>query len=407
MTIDWYLCSFVDVFGQAGSLVVPATAFDDAVANGVPFDGSALEGRARVFESDMRLRPDPATVVELETGFAQVWCTVVEPSGAPWPLDPRTALLQVLDRVDDLADGVRFGAELEFYVLGSEGEPVDRARYYSDLDGPGADVVLDVASTLAARGVPVTAVHSEAGPGQYELDIGLLAPLAFADAIVRTKDLLRRAARRSGLAVSFMARPMPDEPGSGLHVMQSSSLLLGVDGKLTADGRAFVAGQLAHAPGLCALAAGTVNSYLRLHAGPEAPGAAVWGHVNRGALVRIGAGPGAVVGVEFRGADPAANAHLLVAALVATGAAGIADDLELGPPNDESSAGFDPSGGSQRFAPLPRTLDDALDAFALDDVLADAFDARLIQVLLDGRRAETEAFRAHVTTWERGWYRDV
>jgi glutamine synthetase len=183
--------------------------------------------------------------------------------------------------------------------------------------------------------------------------------------------------------------------------------LLGGDGKLTDAGSSFVAGQLAHASGLCALAAGTINSYRRLHAGPEAPGAAVWGRVNRAALVRLGAVPGAVAGIEFRGADPAANAHLLAAGLIATGAAGIEQELELGPPNEESTAGFDPAAESQRCASLPRTLDDALDAFALDDVLADSFDPRLVQVLLDGRRAETEAFRAHVTTWERDWYRDV
>jgi glutamine synthetase len=268
-------------------------------------------------------------------------------------------------------------------------------------------VVLRAASTLAARSVPITAVHSEVGPGQYEIDIGLLPPLEFADAVVRTKDVLRRAARHAGLSVTFMARPLPDEPGSGLHVQQASPHLLGSDGKLTDYGRSFVAGQLAHASGLCALAASTINSYRRLHAGPEAPGAVVWGHMNRAALIRIGAGPGAAAGIEYRGADPAANAHLLVAGLIATGAAGIDEDLELAPPSEESTAGFDPSSESQRFAPLPRTLDDALDAFILDDVLADAFDARLAQVLVDGRRAESEAFRSHVTTWERDWYRDV
>jgi glutamine synthetase len=407
MTIQWYVCSFVDVFGQTGSLVVPDTAFDDAVTNGLPFDGSALEGRARVLESDMRLRPDPDTVIDLGDGHAQAWCAVVDSGGAPWPVDPRTALSLIVDRESELAAGMRLGAELEFYLLGAEGEPVDSANYYSDLDGRGADVVLQAATTLAERGVPIAAVHSEVGPGQYELDLGLLAPIEFADAVVRTKDVLRRTARRAGLTVSFMARPLPDEPGSGLHVMQSSSLLLGADGKLTEVGRSFVAGQLAHASGLCALAAGTVNSYRRLHAGPEAPSAVIWAHVNRAALIRLGAGGGDAAGIEYRGADPAANAHLLVAALIATGAAGIEDDLDLAPPSEESTAGFDPASDSQRFAPLPRTLDDALDSFALDDVLADAFDARLVQVLLDGRRAETEAFRAHVTTWERDWYRDV
>lgn len=407
MTIEWYVCSFVDVFGQTGSMVIPAASFEDAIANGVPFDGSALEGRARVLESDMRLRPDPSTVVQLDDERAQAWCAVVDASGEPWPVDPRTALVQVIDRFSELAENIRFGAELEFYLLGPDGQPVDGARYYSDLDGPGADVVLEVASTLTTRGIPITAVHSEAGPGQYELDIGLLPPLAFADAVVHTKDVLRRAGRRNGLTATFMARPLPDEPGSGLHVQQASSLLLAEDGKLTDHGSGFVAGQLAHASALCALAASTINSYRRLHASPEAPGAAIWGRVNRAALVRLGAGPGAGAVIEFRGADPAANSHLLVAGLVATGAAGIELDLELAPPNEESTAGFDPASQSQRFAPLPRSLDDALDAFALDDVLADAFDPRLVRVLLDGRRAESEAFRAHVTTWERDWYRDV
>jgi glutamine synthetase len=407
MTIQWYVCSFVDVFGRTGSLVVPAASFDDAVAVGIPFDGSALEGDVRVLESDMRLRPDPLTVVELEDGRALAWGEVIDASGAPWAVDPRTALGLVVDRVPELADDLVLGAELEFYLLQPDGQPVDRARYYSDFDGPGADLVLQVASILAARGVPIAAVHSEAGPGQYEIDIGMLAPLAFADAVVHTKDVLRRAARRAGLTVTFMARPLPDEPGSGLHVSQSSPLLLDGDGKLSEPGSWFVAGQLAHASGLSALAASTINSYRRLHAGPEAPGAAVWGRVNRAALVRLGVGPGAATGIEFRGADPAANAHLLAAGLIATGAAGIEQELELAPPNEESTAGFDPAVASQRFASLPRTLDDALDAFALDDVLADSFDPRLVQVLIDGRRAETQAFRAHVTTWERDWYRDV
>ena len=144
MTIQWYVCSFVDVFGQTGSLVVPTAAFDDAAANGIPFDGSALEGRARVLESDMRLRPDPATVVELDDGHAQAWCAVVDGSGAPWPVDPRTALMLTVERLPELAGEMRLGAELEFYLLDGAGVPVDRARYYSDLDGPGSEVVLRV-----------------------------------------------------------------------------------------------------------------------------------------------------------------------------------------------------------------------------------------------------------------------
>ena len=160
-----------------------------------------------------------------------------------------------------------------------------------------------------------------------------------------------------------------------------------------------MAGQLAHAAALCALAAPTVNSYRRLHAGPEAPGAALWGHVSRAALVRVTANLGKEASIEFRGADPSANAYLLIAGLIAAGAAGIDAQLEPGPPSDESIGGFDAYVDTQRFVSLPRSLDEALDALQADDVLVDAFDSLLLTRLVDGRRVESEQFRATVSAW--------
>ena len=182
-------------------------------------------------------------------------------------------------------------------------------------------------------------------------------------------------------------------------------MLLDEGGSLTDDGRSFTAGQLAHASGLCALAAPTVNSYRRLHAGPEAPSAAIWSTANRAALIRVSTTTGADASIEYRGADPMANPYLLLAGLLAPARPASTEEAELGHPQDEAAGSFDPAMAS-RFEPLPRNLDEALDALVADDVLTDAFDPGLIGNLVTGRRAELEQFRTHVTSWERDRYLD-
>jgi glutamine synthetase len=148
-----------------------------------------------------------------------------------------------------------------------------------------------------------------------------------------------------------------------------------------------------------------VNSYRRLHAGPEAPGAAVWAHNSRAALIRVSSDLGEAASVEFRGADPQANPYLLLAGLLLAGAAGVTAGLELDPPNEESVGGYDPvARTTTRYEPLPRSLDEALDALATDDVLVEGLDSALIDRLVDGRRAESEEDRNHVTRWELDRY---
>jgi glutamine synthetase len=400
---------FVDVFGAAHSLQLPAQRFDDAVANGAPFDGSALEGRARHFEADMLLRPDPRAVVNLGDGLARVACTVAAPDGSDWPGDPRTALLALLDTVDELAANYRAAAELEYFLLSDDGRPVDQAGYFSETEGLGMTVTRAAADRLTAYGVEVVSCHSEAGPGQYELDLAPLEPLALADGLVMAKQVLREVAGAAGLRATFMARPFAGEPGSGLHLHQQVGGALfapGARGRLDEDGRRFVAGQLAHARSLSALAAPTVNSYKRLHSGAEAPSAVVWAHTNRAALIRVGSAGGQEPAVEYRGADPSANPYLLVGGLLAAAAHGLEAGLGLGPAVEEDPGGFDPASASVRLEPLPRDLDEALDALLADDVLVDAFDSRLLSRLVDGRRAEAEAYRDQVTAWELARYLD-
>jgi len=405
--IDWVRLSFVDVLGISHSIQLPAARFDHAVDHGEPFDGSVLEGRARLLETDMLLRPDPETLVVIGDGLARVVCTVLERDGTPWPGDPRTALAAICDDLGDLAADYSASAEVEFYLLDGNAEPIDHAGYFEETESAGPAVVRAAAAKLGSYGIAVDACHHEAGPGQYEIDLASLPPLALADALVLTKQIVREEAAGAGVRATFMARPLAGQAGSGLHLHQRIAGRAFLDGKLSPDGRAFVAGQLAHARGLSALAAPTVNSYKRLHSGPEAPGAAVWAHQNRGALIRVSSFVGADASLEFRGADPSANPYLLIAGLLVTGAVGIDSGLELPPPVEEEIGGYDPAGGfSVTFEPLPRDLDDALDRLLADDVLVDAFDHQLLSRLVDGRRAEAAEYRSQVTGWEIERYLD-
>jgi glutamine synthetase len=404
--LRWLKLSFVDVFGSNCALTLPAARLDEAATDGILFDGSALEGPARYLESDMRLLADLTTLVDHGNGDGRVVCTVLTPAGSAWTGDPRTGLRQAIEATGELSELYRVSAELEFYLLDGSGEPIDQAGYFDDQSGPGLAVVKAAADELAASGVPVISAHHEGGPGQFELDLGPLDALALADALVTAKESLRRLATEVGLVATFMAQPLSGRPGSGLHLHQRvGEVLVDPTGTLTDEGRSFTAGQLDHAAGLCALAAPTVNSYRRLHAGPEAPGAAIWSTANRAALIRVSSSTGADASVEFRGADPMANPYLLLAGLLVTGAAGLAEEAELGHPHDELPGSFDPSEAS-RFEPLPRNLDEALDALVADDVLTDAFDPALVANLVNGRRAELEQFRTHVTSWERDRYLD-
>jgi glutamine synthetase len=388
---------------------IPVSRFAAAAANGEPFDGSALEGRSRVIETDMRLRPDADTLIRLGGGTARAVCTVLTKDGAPWAGDPRVALAAAVAETGFLGREYTASAELEFYLLNAEAHPIDAGGYFEDAGGAGMAVVRAAADRLSAWGIGVDSCHHEAGPGQYEIDLAAASAVGLADAIVLAKHAVRAAAAAdAGLRASFMPAPFAGEAGSGLHLHQrAGARLADANGTLSDEGRGFLAGQLAHARGLCALAAPIVNSYKRLVAGPEAPSAAVWAHANRGALLRLSPDLGGGATLEFRGADPSANPYLLLAGLLVTGAWGIQTGAELPPAFEEELGGFDPAAlDSARFELLPRDLDEAIGALVADDVLVDAFDAQLLTRLVDGRRAEADAYRTQVTPWEVERYLD-
>ncbi len=170
---DWVRLIFVDVFGASHAVVLPAAHYDAAVAHGVPFDGSAIEGRARHLEADMLLLPEPSTLRTDGPAGARVCCTVTDRARRPWLGDPRTALVAMIETFE-LASVYRAAAELEFYLLDEDGAPVDRGGYFGGLNGPGLAVTQMAAERLADNGIDVIGAHLEAGPGQYELDLAAL-----------------------------------------------------------------------------------------------------------------------------------------------------------------------------------------------------------------------------------------
>ncbi len=406
--ISWVRLSFVDVFGVGHSMQIPAHRFASAAEHGEPFDGSSLEGRARLIETDMRLLPDPDTLICLEDGVARVVCVVLGTDGEPWPGDPRTTLAMIADDLGELGTDYTVSPELEFYLFDEDADPVDTGGYFDETESLGMAAVRRAADRLTSFGVRVDSAHHEAGPGQYEIDIAPLPALEAADTLVLTKQIVRDEAARAGLEATFMARPLAGQPGSGLHLHQRvGSLLVNADGSLSEEGGRFLAGQLEHARAISAFAAPSVNSYKRLHSGPEAPGAIVWAHVNRGALIKLAPNMNEGASIEFRGADPSANPYLLFASLLVSAAHGLGAGTELPPAFEEEMGTFDPAAvDSTRSELLPRDLEEALDSLLADDVMVDAFDGALLTRLVDGGRADIEAYSAQVTPWELERYFD-
>jgi glutamine synthetase len=415
---------FADVTGAVKTVAVPARRIAAVLAEGEWFDGSALEGLAREVESDMFLRPDPSTFSIIEPSgvpCGRLICEVVKPSGELYPGDGRGTLRALLDGAESAGLGYLVAPEIEFFLFPTDTiGPLadDPSSYFERSRGRSRRVELEIVSGLEVMGIHVESSHHEVASGQFELDLPLLPALVAADTITTLKPAVKEMARERGMQATFMPKPLADAAGSGMHVHQ---VLVDRSGRSVFDdpadayglstiAKAFLAGQLDHAPGMCALVAPTVNSYKRLVPGYEAPVAGSWGRHSRGALIRVptpvrgDAAPGEVFGarLELRLVDPSCNPYLAFTAMLAAGLDGLDRGCELGPPLEELEHGF--GGGHSVTKPLPASLGEALAAFEDDDVITDALGSVLTELFLDAKRLEWEAYRRQVTPWERDTY---
>lgn len=420
---------FTDVVGMAKSVTIPAVELADCLARGKWFDGSALEGFARVAETDMYLRPDLATYAEVPWGtaadgegdrVARLICDVLMPDGQRFAGDPRAMLIAALDAAAALGLRYEVSPELEFFLLReSEGIardplPHDRGGYFDLSTDVAADVRREMVSELGTMGIRVESSHHEVAAGQHELDFAPADALAMADAMVTARYAIKAIAQRHGLWATFLPKPFHGINGSGMHTHQQLTRMS--DGAnafadpgdaqyaLSALGRHFIAGQLAHAHASCAIVAPLVNSYKRLVPGYEAPVMITWGRVNREALVRVPRVAGSAaqtLRVELRSPDPSCNPYLAFAVMLRAGLDGMAHNLPLPPPVEEGLYTLEEPARLRRgIGILPETLADALAALQGDQVLLDALGEQIAAWFIDAKSREWDEYRREVHPWE-------
>jgi glutamine synthetase len=419
---------FSDIIGSSKQITIPVDHWDDAVTHGVWFDGSSIEGFARVAESDMYLTPDLDTFTvipwEMDLSTARVICDVRMPDGSPFEGDPRQVLRRQLDRAAKLGLEYFVGPELEFFLfkVHSNGDllpltPHDEAGYFDISTDLAHSVRRQMVDALTAMGIDVEASHHEVAAGQSEIDFRYGPALTAADSAITFRTTLKAVAQKNGLHCTFMPKPIAGVNGSGMHVHQSLWRRDGSDTAmhdpdsdygLSQTALHFIGGQLTHAPGMTAILAPLVNSYKRLVPGYEAPIYISWGRTNRSALIRIPrltSGRYKSTRCELRCPDPSCNPYLAFAVMLAAGLDGINNKLEPPPPAEEDLYHVD--GMRAGLETLPGDLGDAIEALKQDEIIQDALGQHVFERFVEAKMVEWSDYQRHVTKWELDRYLKV
>jgi glutamine synthetase len=429
---------FTDVLGYLKSVAVAPAELEGAFAEGIGFDGSAVEGFARVYEADMIAKPDPSTFQLMplsgeSPGVGRMFCDILLPDGTPSYADPRHVLKRALARASDLGFTFYTHPEIEFFLLrekpepGVKPQPIDSGGYFDHTPHSIAhDFRRNAITMLESMGISVEFSHHEAAAGQQEIDLRYADALSTADNIMAFRLAMKEVALEQGVYASFMPKPFTEHPGSGMHTHMSlfegdRNVFYepGAQFQLSKLGRAFIAGLLRHAAEITAVCNQWVNSYKRLWggdeaiagAGGEAPAYICWGHNNRSALVRVPMykpSKGNATRVEIRSLDPACNPYLAFAVILAAGLNGIENDYEL-PPGAEDDVWALTSAERRALgiAPLPQSLSDACNVMEGSELVAETLGEQVFDFFLRNKRAEWQEYRRQVTEFELDRYLPV
>jgi glutamine synthetase len=422
---------FTDILGIVKAVTIPIHRMADSVSHGTWFDGSSIEGFTRIAESDQYLMPDMATFAEIPwqpgngpRGTARVICDVYTPRGEPFAGDPRYILRRQVERARKLGYVVNMGPELEFFLFRRDEAgkvaplPHDLAGYFDFSTDLAQEVRQDMVDALEAFGISVEAAHHEVAAGQHEIDFEYSDALKTADNALTFKFALKAIAQLHGLYATFMPKPIFGINGSGMHTHQS--LFSIEEGRnafadpanrygLSDLARSYMAGILAHAKGMAAVLAPTVNSYKRLVPGYEAPTYITWGRTNRSALIRVPMiSPGKSIEgtrAEVRCPDPSSNTYLAFAVMIAAGLDGVERGLALSDPVEESLFEMDVHQVTERgIQELPGTLGQAIDELKADAVVCEALGDHVLEHYVEAKTAEWDEYRTQVTQWELDRY---
>ncbi len=414
---------FTDVLGTLKSVAIAPAEMEGAFAEGIGFDGSAIEGLSRVYEADMLAKPDPSTFQVLpwrgdNPGTARMFCDLMLPDGSPSPADPRNVLRRALWRAGELGFTFYTHPEIEFYLLdpvaAAKGRPVaiDEAGYFDHVaHGAGTDFRRTAITMLENMGISVEFSHHEAGPGQNEIDLRYADALTTADNIMTFRTVIKEVGLEQGVFASFMPKPFTNHPGSGMHTHLSlfegdrnAFNEPGAPYQLSTTGRRFIAGLLRHAAEICAVTNQWVNSYKRLWGGGEAPAYLTWGRNNRSALVRVPMYKPTkdnATRAEMRSIDAACNPYLAFAVVLAAGLKGIEGEYELPAEAEDDVWSLTPQERDvMGIQALPSSLGDALRLMENSDLVAETLGEHVFDFFLRNKRQEWREYREQVTQFE-------
>ena len=410
---------FSDILGNLKGFAITVEELEDALERGVGFDGSSVEGFARIDESDMVAMPDPTTFRILpwrprQHAVARMFCDVLLPDGSPFDGDPRYVLKRNLERAARLGFTFYVGPELEYFYVKSPEKPelLDQGGYFDQIPMEAAsDLRRETVITLSEMGIPVKYSHHEVAPSQHEIDLQYTDALTMADNVMTAKLVIKEVAMRHGVYATFMPKPVAGINGSGMHVHQSlfrggrNAFYFADDPwKLSRLGRLYIAGLMRHAHEITLVTNQWVNSYKRLVPGYEAPVYISWARINRSDLIRIPAykpGREDSVRLEYRAPDPACNPYLAFSVMLAAGLEGVEREYEVPDPVEGNVYEMSEEERRRRgIGTLPGSLWEAIQLAERSEVVRKALGDHVFESFLRNKRIEWDGYRAQVTDYE-------
>ena len=422
--VEFIRLQFTDLFGILKNVAIPKSQLKKALDNQMMFDGSSIDGFARIEESDMCLRPDLDSFVIFpwrpQTGkVARLICDVYKTDGTPFEGDPRHILKKAIAEAEKMGYTFNVGPECEFFLFNVDenGAPTtnsnDQAAYF-DL-GPndlGENARRDMVLTLEDMGFVVEASHHECAPAQHEIDFKYGEAVKTADSIMTFKLAVKTIAQRHGLHATFMPKPKANMAGSGMHINMSlekdgKNVFADENGKngLSEEAYHFIAGLMKHINGIVAITNPLVNSYKRLIPGYEAPVYIAWSAKNRSPLIRIPAARGKGTRVELRNPDPTANPYLALAVCLIAGLDGIKNKLEVCDSVDANIYAMTKKERRERgIDSLPETLIDAVKHLEKDELIMEFLGEETAEKYIEAKKAEWKSYKVSVSEWEVNQY---
>jgi len=411
---------FTDILGFLKSFAITVSELENALEMGMGFDGSSIEGFARIDESDMVASPDPDTFQLLpwrpreHHAVARMFCDILKPGGDPFEGDPRYVLKQNLKQAADKGYTYYLGPELEyFYFRDSSGtEPLDAGGYFdmTPLD-TATDLRRDTVLTLEQMGINVEYSHHEVAPSQHEIDMRYTDALTMADNVMTYRLVVKEIAMRHGVYATFMPKPVFGINGSGMHVHQS--LFTGSKNAffdetdplhLSGTARSFIAGLLKHGSEITSVTNQWINSYKRLIPGYEAPVYLSWAKRNRSDLIRVPEyqpGREKSTRIEYRSPDPACNPYLAFSVMLAAGLEGIEKGYEPPEPVEENVYEMSEEERERRgIRTLPGSLIEAIQLTEKSEVVRKALGDHVFDAFIKNKVIEWDQYRSHVTEYE-------